>query len=86
MNWQPIRQNTDRCRQLMVAFKFFGRDRQRDNSVWKGLKQGARLVTPPTHRGFGTRIIENLVGQFKGKVHFDWRGHGLACKIVLPLA
>jgi two-component sensor histidine kinase len=44
-------------------------------------------VTPPTHRGFGTRVMENIiVGQLRGEVHFDWRDQGLACEIALPLA
>ncbi|KJC36199.1 hypothetical protein UP09_32210 [Bradyrhizobium sp. LTSP885] len=43
-------------------------------------------VTPPTHRGFGTRIMENMIGQFKGEVRFDWRAEGLTCEIALPLA
>jgi two-component system CheB/CheR fusion protein len=47
---------------------------------------GGPTVTPPTHRGFGTRIIESLIGQFKGEVRFDWRDQGLACKIDLLLA
>jgi PAS domain S-box-containing protein len=47
---------------------------------------GGPTVTPPTHRGFGTRVIENIIGQLRGEVHFDWLGQGLACEIVLPLA
>jgi two-component sensor histidine kinase len=43
--------------------------------------------TPPTHRGFGTRILENIIGgQLKGKVRFDWRAQGLTCEIALLLA
>jgi len=47
---------------------------------------GGPTVTPPTHRGFGTRIVESLIGQFRGKVHFDWRDQGLECKIDLLLS
>jgi len=44
-------------------------------------------VTPPTHRGFGTGIMENIIaGQLKGEVRFDWRDQGLTCEIALPLA
>jgi two-component sensor histidine kinase len=44
-------------------------------------------VTSPTHRGFGTRVMENIiVSQLRGEVHFDWHDQGLACEIVLPLA
>jgi PAS domain S-box-containing protein len=48
---------------------------------------GGPTVTPPTHRGFGTRVMENIIaGQLKGEVRFDWRERGLACEISLRLA
>jgi PAS domain S-box-containing protein len=47
---------------------------------------GPIVVTPPRHRGFGTRIIENMIGQLRGEVRFDWRDKGLTCEIALPLA
>jgi two-component sensor histidine kinase len=47
---------------------------------------GGPTVTPPTRRGFGTRIVENMIGQLWGEVRFDWPDQGLACEIVLPLA
>jgi two-component sensor histidine kinase len=51
------------------------------------IEAGGPTVAPPTRRGFGTRIMENIiVGQLRGEVHFDWRDQGLACEIVLPLA
>jgi two-component sensor histidine kinase len=51
------------------------------------VESGGPAVAPPTHSGFGTRIIENIIaGQLKGEVNFDWRDQGLACEIVLPLA
>jgi two-component sensor histidine kinase len=43
-------------------------------------------VTPPTHRGFGTRVMENIIAQLNGEVRFDWRDQGLDCEIALPLA
>jgi two-component sensor histidine kinase len=43
-------------------------------------------VAPPTRRGFGTRIVENMIGQLKGEVRLDWREQGLRCEIELPLA
>ena len=51
---------------------------------WTGSSGPA--VTLPTHHGFGTRVMENIVGQLGGKVHFDWREQGLICEIALPLA
>ena len=50
------------------------------------IESGGPTVTPPTHRGFGTRIMENMIGQLRGEVRFDWRDQGLACEISLPLA
>jgi PAS domain S-box-containing protein len=50
------------------------------------IEAGGPTVTSPTHRGFGTRIMENIIGQLRGEVHFDWRDQGLACEIALPLA
>jgi len=50
------------------------------------IESGGPTVTPPTHRGFGTRILENMIGQLKGEVRFNWRDQGLTCEISLPLA
>ena len=50
------------------------------------IESGGPASTPPTHRGFGTRIMENMIGQLKGEVRFDWRDQGLICEISLPLA
>jgi len=50
------------------------------------IESGGPTTTPPTHRGFGTRIMENMIGQLRGEVRFDWRDQGLACEIALPLA
>jgi PAS domain S-box-containing protein len=47
---------------------------------------GGPTATPPTHRGFGTRVMENVIRQLRGEVHFDWRDQGLACEITVPLA
>jgi PAS domain S-box-containing protein len=51
------------------------------------IESGGPPVTPPTHRGFGRNIMENIIaGQLRGEVRFDWRDQGLTCEIVLPLA
>ncbi len=50
------------------------------------IESGGPAATPPTHRGFGTRIMENMIGQLRGEVRFDWRDQGLTCEITLPLA
>jgi PAS domain S-box-containing protein len=49
-------------------------------------ESGGPSIAPPTHRGCGTRIIQNIIGgQLGGKVHFDWRAPGLTCEIALLL-
>jgi PAS domain S-box-containing protein len=50
------------------------------------IESGGPTATPPTHRGFGTRVMENMIGQLRGEVRFDWRDQGLSCEIALPLA
>jgi PAS domain S-box-containing protein len=50
-------------------------------------ESGGPTIAPPTHRGCGTRIVENIVGSQPGaRVHFDWRAPGLTCEIALLLA
>ncbi|MGZ5869799.1 MAG: response regulator receiver protein, partial [Croceibacterium sp.] len=44
------------------------------------IELGGPTVTPPTHRGFGTRIVENVIAQLNGEVRFDWRDQGLGAK------
>jgi two-component sensor histidine kinase len=45
---------------------------------------GGPPVEAPTRRGFGRRVIEQMVGgQMKGEVRFDWRAEGLVCEIVV---
>ena len=35
----------------------------------------------PTRQGFGSRVIERMIGELRGKVQFDWRREGLVCEI-----
>ncbi len=44
---------------------------------------GGPPVQPPTRQGFGSRVIERMVGQLKGKTDFNWRPEGLVCEITL---
>jgi PAS domain S-box-containing protein len=46
-------------------------------------ESGGPVVKVPTHKGFGTRIIERIIGQLKGKARFDWQPDGLVCEITL---
>jgi PAS domain S-box-containing protein len=44
---------------------------------------GGPRVQTPTRQGFGTRVVEGMVGQLKGTTRFDWRPEGLVCEIAL---
>ena len=46
---------------------------------------GGPTVRAPTRKGFGGRIIEQMIGQQSGKTHFDWRADGLVCEITLQV-
>ncbi len=42
-------------------------------------------VTPPSHQGFGTRLVGPLVQTgLGGKIRYDWYPSGLACEIIIP--
>jgi len=46
---------------------------------------GGPPVTTPKRKGFGTRVIEQMiVGQLKGTMRRDWRAAGFACEITFP--
>jgi two-component sensor histidine kinase len=54
--------------------------------VLRWTESGGPPVKPPAHRGFGTRVMDRMIrAQLRGDLHFDWRAHGLACEIVLPM-
>jgi PAS domain S-box-containing protein len=43
---------------------------------------GGPPVSPPLRRGFGTRVMKQMVeGQLKGEMRFDWRREGFACEL-----
>jgi two-component sensor histidine kinase len=43
-------------------------------------------VVPPSHKGFGSRLIEGgLAQELDGEVKLDYRPEGLLCQIVMPL-
>jgi len=46
---------------------------------------GGPAAQKPEREGVGSRIIEAMIGQQKGQVHFDWREDGLVCDIALPI-
>jgi PAS domain S-box-containing protein len=49
------------------------------------METGGPVAQEPTRTGFGTRIVEQMIFQQKGKVRFDWRKDGLVCEITLPV-
>jgi len=48
-------------------------------------ERGGPAVQEPTRNGVGSRIIEGMITQLKGKVRFDWRKDGLVCEITFPV-
>jgi two-component sensor histidine kinase len=61
---------------------------------WHPLDKGAVLLEwvetggpppqAPTRRGFGSTLIQSLVGRREGEsIMFDWRSEGLCCSMVL---
>jgi two-component sensor histidine kinase len=47
---------------------------------------GGPSAKPPTRRGFGTRVMDNMLrGQMKGDMRLDWRVEGLSAEIVIPM-
>jgi two-component sensor histidine kinase len=45
------------------------------------MESGGPPIRKPTHQGFGSRMIELVVGELKGKANVDWRSNGLVCEI-----
>jgi PAS domain S-box-containing protein len=49
------------------------------------IETGGPTVKPPARRGFGGRVIEQMIAQLKGESRFDWRAEGLVCEITLQV-
>ena len=44
-------------------------------------------MTPPSHRGFGTNLIErSVVYELHGEARMDFAERGVRCDIAFPLA
>jgi PAS domain S-box-containing protein len=52
--------------------------------VLRWIETNGPPVKPPTRQGFGTRVMESMIGQHGGDMRSDWRAEGLACEITLP--
>jgi PAS domain S-box-containing protein len=47
---------------------------------------GGPPVAPPSRRGFGTRVMKQMVeGQFKGEMRLDWRPECFACELTFAM-
>jgi PAS domain S-box-containing protein len=53
--------------------------------VLRWTELGGPPVKPPTHKGFGTHVMEAMIrAHVGGDVRLDWRAEGLRCEITLP--
>ena len=53
------------------------------NLLWK--ETDGPKVQEPTRKGFGSRVIEEMIAGRSGKTRFDWRVEGLVCEITLKV-
>jgi len=54
-------------------------DRRRIELTWT--ERGGPPVSPPSRRGFGSRLIERLAAQLNGELEQDWRPEGLTARL-----
>lgn len=49
-------------------------------------ESGGPLVSPPTHSGFGSQLIEGgLAKELKGEVKFEYEPTGVVCQLFIPV-
>jgi PAS domain S-box-containing protein len=53
--------------------------------ILRWIETGGPDVKEPTRRGFGGRVIEQMIAQLNGKTRFDWRRQGLVCEILVKV-
>jgi PAS domain S-box-containing protein len=53
--------------------------------VLRWTETGGPAVTPPTRKGFGTRVMTTMIRQALGQIAYDWLPTGLACEITLSI-
>ena len=51
--------------------------------LWK--ETDGPKVEEPTRKGFGSRVIGEMIAGRSGKARFDWRVEGLVCEITLKV-
>jgi two-component sensor histidine kinase len=49
------------------------------------VETGGPPCQAPVCAGFGSVVIERMIGQVRGNVTRDWRTEGLACELTIPL-
>ena len=60
-------------------------ERAGDRLVLRWVEEGGPPVVPPTHKGFGTWVIERgLAHELGGSVSLDYRPGGVACTMNIP--
>jgi PAS domain S-box-containing protein len=58
---------------------------QGDRLILQWQEKNGPLVTPPSRRGFGSRVIERgLAHELGGMVNLDYRADGVVCTINIP--
>ena len=58
---------------------------QGDRLILRWQERGGPPVTPPSRKGFGSRVIERgLAHELQGAVHLDYRADGVLCTISFP--
>jgi two-component sensor histidine kinase len=55
-----------------------------DQLILTWAEKGVPAVNKPLHKGFGTRMMEQIVRHHRQGV-LDWGAEGLACEVILPV-
>jgi two-component sensor histidine kinase len=53
--------------------------------ILRWTETGGPPAKPPTHQGFGTRVMKSVIGSLKGDLRLEWREDGLVCEIGVPV-
>jgi PAS domain S-box-containing protein len=62
-----------------------GRDRAPARLKLRWTETGGPPMEPPTHKGFGSRMIERALKGERGEVHFDFAPTGLICTLEIAV-
>jgi PAS domain S-box-containing protein len=54
--------------------------------IFTWIEKGGPAVQKPLHKGFGTRMMEQMIrDQHQGDFRLHWGAEGLTCKVILPV-